>query len=659
VLIGTAGHIDHGKTTLIRALTGVDTDRLPEEKRRGISIELGFAYLPLAPQARAPEVRPSLAFIDVPGHERFVPTMLAGAAGIDFALLVVAADDGPMPQTIEHLAILDLLGVRRGAIALSKIDRATPEQRANAERALRAALAGSPLADAPIFPVSAPSGEGIAALREHLLAVAATDLPPTRQPAFRLAVDRCFSLPGAGAVVTGTILGGQVAVGDVLHIAKKSADCRRQVRVRSLHANNRSAEVAERGTRCALNLVGISHHDADRGDWLVSPALGGPLAPPSTRLDVRLRMLPDAAPRLQPGVDLHLHHGARHVMARLVPLDPAAGFCQLVCREPLLACRGDRLILRDASAQRTLAGAFVLDPQAPARHRRRPERLQQLAALAEDDAAARLAALIAASPGGVDLARLALSNNVEIAAPAGAVIVDANSPIAFTPGRYAALFATIEEKLAAYHAQHPDELGLERERLRRISAPQLDARVFAALLALRKAEGGIEQNGSAWRLPTHRVELSAAERQRAERILPLLLASPYDPPWTRDLAAHEGIEEMAMRQLLRKLAAQGEVFQVVRDLFYHRQAIARLVGIVRELALADSTAGPLDGAAIGSGGSAAPVKGAALRDRIGLGRKRAIQILEFFDRVGFTRRVGSGQQQAHTLRGEAPVEAAA
>ena len=653
MLIGTAGHIDHGKTTLIRALTGVNTDRLPEEQRRGISIDLGFAYLPV-------EEGEVLGFIDVPGHEKFVPTMLAGAAGIDFALLVIAADDGPMPQTREHLDILKLLGVTRGAVALTKIDRATPEQRALAEGAIQQLLHGTPLADAPVFPVAAPQGEGIAALRDALRAATRDAQQPATEPYFRLAIDRSFSLSGAGTVVTGTVMAGAVRVGDTLRlqslvprgfssVTKNNGQRHFEVRVRSLHANNRAAEQGRRGMRCAINLVGIgtalSHHDIERGDWLVSPALDQA----STCLDLALQPLPGSEKLLRPGIELHLHHGAQHAMGKLVPLDKERGWFQLVSRTPLLACHGDRLIVRDASGRQTLAGARVLDPVGPARHRARPERLAQLTALAEANPAARLARLIDASPSGVVLADFVRAANAA-PPPTDAVAVGGGL---FAPTHAAALNRRLVDALAGYHERHPDELGLERERLRRIAMPRLDPRPFAAWLDRALTEGTLVRTGNAWHLPAHRVELSGSEQALAARVMPALRESRFEPPWVRDLAAGEGVDEAAMRALLRKLAAQGEVFQVVRDLFYHRAVVGELGTLVGELAEVGARA--LARAGAGADAERQPVKAAALRDVTGLGRKRAIQILEFFDRVGYTRRIGSGQQQAHALRGEPPV----
>jgi len=282
MIIGTAGHIDHGKTTLVKALTGVDGDRLKEEKARGMTIDLGFAYLPT-------EAGPVLGFIDVPGHERFVHTMLAGAGGIDFALLVVAADDGIKPQTLEHLAILDLLGIKRGLVALTKTDIVPPDRLAVVTSAIRAAVAGTALGGADILPVSAVTGEGVDELRARLTAEAALTVDRAHEARFRLAIDRVFTLSGVGVVVTGTVLSGSVHVGDWELISPSGLSAR----VRSLHTQNKPAEIGQAGDRCALNLVGqgISKEAIRRGDMVVDPELHAP----TDRIDARLRLLPNAA----------------------------------------------------------------------------------------------------------------------------------------------------------------------------------------------------------------------------------------------------------------------------------------------------------------------------------------------------------------------------
>src|SRR5262245_27327937 len=338
MIVGTAGHIDHGKTTLVKALTGVDTDRLKEEKARGISIELGYAYLPL-------ESGDVLGFVDVPGHERFIHHMLAGATGIDFALLVIAADDGIMPQTLEHVDILDLLGVSRGAVALTKIDRAEAGRSEEVAAAITELLAKTSLAGAPVFKVSAVSGEGMPNLLDHLRAEAAAFTRRAEQGMFRLGVDRCFTLAGAGTVVTGTVFAGSARVGDELMVSPSG----RKVRVRGIHAQNRAAQEARAGDRCALNLAGVAKDEVARGVWIVSPALHAP----SARFDAKIRLLPGASRALKHWAPVHLHLGAAHLTARVAVLDaeevPPGGsaLVQVVLEEPHCACHGDVFIVRN------------------------------------------------------------------------------------------------------------------------------------------------------------------------------------------------------------------------------------------------------------------------------------------------------------------------
>ena len=371
MIIGTAGHIDHGKTTLVKALTGVDCDRLKEEKARGITLDLGYAYTPLPAGG-------TLGFIDVPGHEKLIHNMLAGATGIDFALLVIAADDGPMPQTREHLDIVELLGIRQGAVALTKIDAVSPERLAQAKAEIADLLAGTALAEAPLFPVAAVTGQGIAALRAHLDRMAAEIGERTRQGGFRLAIDRCFTLSGAGTVVTGTAFSGMVKAGDPLLLSPPG----KTVRVRSLRVQDTAAESGHAGQRIALALAGIEKSEIDRGMWLLAPVLHAP----TRRFDATLRVLPGQPP-LKHWTQVHLHLGAEDVPARIALLGadeiPPGGehWAQITLERDIGALAGDRFILRDAAARHTIGGGRVLDPFPPSRHRRRPDRLALLADL--------------------------------------------------------------------------------------------------------------------------------------------------------------------------------------------------------------------------------------------------------------------------------------
>ncbi len=619
MIVGTAGHIDHGKTSLVRALTGVDTDRLKEEKARGISIELGYAY---TDDGR-------LGFVDVPGHERFIPTMLAGATGIDFALLVVAADDGVMPQTVEHLEILDLLGVAQGAVALTKTDRVDAARLAEAEREVEALLAPTRLAGAPVFPVSPVTGAGLEALRAHLQDAAAAWRRPVREEHFRLAVDRSFALQGVGTVVTGTVFAGEVRVGDDLAVSPAGG----LVRVRGIRAQNRKAEAGRRGERCAIALAGVARDEVARGDWLVAPFLHAP----TSRFDLRLRLLAREAKPLVHGAPVHVHLGAAHRLGRVAllqgeRLEPGGEMpAQVVLDEPIACAAGDICVLRDAAATRTLGGGPVLDPWGPSRYRRSPERLAALAALALPDEGEALTAVVAASATGVDLAAFARGRNRRLdslALPAEGRRVGERC---FAAGVWEALRERLIAGLAAFHEKTPDEAGLHTVRLRPMLFPQHGPEVTVALVDELVAEGKLARSGPWIHLPEHRVRLTAAEEKLAAR-LRARMAGAAAPLWVRDLAGEMEGDEAELRRLMQRLMKLGELLQVVRDLYITPELAVGYARIVARLEAEE-------------GGALA----ARFRDETGLGRKRAIQVLEFFDRVGYTRRAG----ERHRLRGGA------
>ncbi|MFM0365143.1 selenocysteine-specific translation elongation factor [Paraburkholderia sediminicola] len=620
MIVGTAGHIDHGKTSLVRALSGVDTDRLKEEKARGISIELGYAYVPL-------ENGDVLGLIDVPGHEKLVHTMTAGASGIDFALLVIAADDGVMPQTREHLAIVELLGIKRGAIALTKIDRVDAERLQQVHDEVATFLSGSVLQDAPVFDTCATREDdfGVAALKAHLHAAAVAWRMRRDDGLFRLAVDRVFTLSGQGTIVTGTVVSGSVAVGDTMLLAPKN----QPARVRSIHAQNRPAETGRAGERCALNLAGIEKSAIDRGDWIVDPLLWQA----SERIDVMLTLLADVPLTLEHWAPLHVHLGTQHQVAHVALLDGetlGAGQrarVQLVFERPVCALPGDRFVVRNAQANRTVGGGHVLDPFAPSRKRRSVERLAWLDAIQVMLDTGALDSLLARAPHGLSrslLERLTGMQAAVLALPSDTRVVElpgGNDALLIADASWRALNARLTTTLTQYHERSPDELGPDVSRLRRIAAPLVDDALWRALVDDAAARGEIVRRGPWLHLPDHAVTLDDADRVLAAALLPALKAGRFDPPWVRDLANAHGVSEDRVRQLLRKLARQGELFQVVRDLFYHHE-------VIRELALIAGSEAQKN---------AGTVAAAPFRDVTGLGRKRAIQLLEFFDRVGYTR----------------------
>ena len=639
MIVGTAGHIDHGKTTLVRALTGVDTDRLEEEKVRGISIELGYAYVPIESATIRNEGLAGddmLGFVDVPGHERLIHTMAAGASGIDFALLVIAADDGVMPQTREHLAILGLLGVTRGAIALTKADRVDPVRLSEVLAEVSAALAATALRDAPIFPVDArQAGDSrIVALRDYLHATAAT-MPARRDDGlFRLAVDRVFTLPGHGTMVTGTVFSGKVDTGDAVTLMP--AD--RPVRVRSIHAQNRPAESGRAGQRCALNLAGVATQDIGRGDWIADPRL---LAP-SQRIDVSLQLLDDADIHLSQWSPLHVHIGTAHSITNVVPLDGEdfttgqTGRAQFVFAAPMCAVPGDRFIVRNAQATRTVGGGVVLDPYAPSRRRRSPQRLAYLTSIESLLADGDIAPLLRHAPYGArtsELTRLTGAPHERLTIPSEAMTVDCaldgGDRVVILRSHWQALRERVIEALREFHSHSPDEPGPDSARLRRIATPELADALWRALIGELTRDGSVRRNTAWLHLPGHSLTLSEGDEALAQRLLPLIAGGRFDPPWVRDLGRSVREEEDRVRRVLNNLVRQGRLFQVVKDLFYAEPAMRELADVINSLA-----------------SEAGGVEAARFRDAIGVGRKRAIQILEFFDRLGYTRRVRS----AHVLR---------
>ncbi|WP_213190842.1 selenocysteine-specific translation elongation factor [Citrobacter freundii] len=606
MIIATAGHVDHGKTTLLQAITGVNADRLPEEKKRGMTIDLGYAYWP-QPDGRI------LGFIDVPGHEKFLSNMLAGVGGIDHALLVVACDDGVMAQTREHLQILQLTGNPQITVALTKADRVDEARIEEVRAEIQAALGNYGFAESVLFVTAASEGRGIEELREHLLQL--TSREHARDHSFRLAIDRAFTVKGAGLVVTGTALSGEVNVGDTLWLTGVN----KPMRVRSLHAQNQATDRAQAGQRIALNIAGDAQkEELNRGDWLLADA------PPEafTRVIVSLE---HAAPLMQ-WQPLHIHHAASHVTGRISLLEGT--LAELVFDTPLWLADNDRLVLRDISARTTLAGARVVTLNPPRRGKRKPEYLQWLSALenAQSDGDALALHL---TRGAVNIPDFAWARQLN-----GNGMRPLIEQHGFIQAGYSLLDATVAARwqrkildtLATYHDQHRDEPGPGRERLSRMALPMEDEALVLLLIEKMRESGVIHSHHGWLHLPDHKAGFSDEQQAIWQKAEPLFGDEPW---WVRDLAKQTGTDEQMMRVVLRQAAQQGIITAIVKDRYYRNDRIVAFANMIREL---DQERGS--------------TCAADFRDRLNIGRKLAIQILEYFDRIGFTRRRGND----HLLR---------
>jgi selenocysteine-specific elongation factor len=621
LIIGTAGHIDHGKTSLVRALTGQDTDRLKEEKERGISIDLGFAYLDAPGGERA-------GIVDVPGHERFIRNMLAGAHGIDLVLFTVAADDGVMPQTEEHLDILHLLGVRRGIFVLTKTDLVDAARVAAVREEIEILAVDTTLEGAPIVPVSTATGAGLDALRAEIAAQLAVPRGAPPPGWFRLPVDRAFVMRGHGTVVTGTAVAGSVCEGDTVRVLPGGETAR----VRSLEVHGVPVPRAEHGQRVAMNLAGVERSALGRGHVVCHERL--------TRLTQRLDAWVEVRPAAKRAVPSHarvrFHLGTAEVMAKLVVLGGpdeiaprARGWAQLALREPVLALRGDRFILRDETARRTLGGGQVVNPFAD-RHRRAetelPVRLEMLRGA--DASQAALAFLRLTPDFASDRATVAQALNLgedEVAAALADVadVVPILDDAYTTRDQWARLEATVGERVAAFHQAEPLAPGVEMESLRTQLPWDVPPKVFRWAIDRLVAAKRLARDDSIVRAPGHRVALGAEARTLGARVEQLLAEGRFTPPDLRQLEEATGVAWKRLVDLLAVLETEGKVARIAPDLYFARPAAEEAKARIRAHCQAHGE-----------------ITAATFRDLIGASRKFAIAFLDWCDRTGVTVRVG-------------------
>jgi len=623
VIVGTAGHIDHGKSALVEALTGTNPDRLEEEKRRGITIDLGFAFLKLG------DVR--LGLVDVPGHERFVRNMLAGVGGIDLVLLVVAADESIKPQTREHFDICRLLAIPRGVIALTKSDLVDPDILDLVRLEVEEYVRGSFLESAPTVPVSARTGQGLEQLKQELLRVSSQVPGKDSSRYFRLPIDRAFAMKGFGTVVTGTLVSGQVKPEDEVELFPG----RRRVRVRGVQTGGRSIDRAVAGQRTAVNLAGIELAEVERGMVLASPGR----FEPTRRLDARVMLLPSARV-LKHRTRVHFHQGTSVTVAEVILLDRAqlapgqSAFAQLRLDDPVLALPGDRFILRQFSPVITIGGGVVLDALA-SRHRQRDQHvIPYLATVERGSREEILRAMASASPRGLDLAEIVARSSwleAEVRetaaklAQAGTLRVVGQQPLVVaSAGSLENCIERMRTEVEKFHRANPLVEGIPKEDLRARAAAEVRPELFRAALEQMVANGSIVISGDIIKRAGRQITFLPEEAQAKEQIAQEFSRAGLAVPSTKEVLAKLPVEAKRAQRLLQLLLREQVLVKVTEDLVFHHTAMARL----REL-LADYKK---------RNGERLPI--AAFKELTGITRKYAIPLLEYLDRERVTRRVG-------------------
>ncbi len=608
MIVTLAGHVDHGKTSIVRALTGVDTDRLAEEKRRGLTIDLGFAYTDLGGRR--------VGFVDVPGHHRFVHNMVAGIAGRQYALLVIAADDGVMPQSREHLQILRLLGLRYGVVALNKVDRVPAERTAEVRCQIAALVDGSFLATAEIVDVSCETGTGIDDLRDELEQAARLDPGTGRNARFRLAIDRAFTVRGSGVVVTGTVVDGTTAID-----ARLVTSSGTPVRVRGIHVQDEPSATATTGDRAAINIVGADLDEVGRGHWLLERTTREPV----DGFAARLAVLDDFPRRARHNAPIHAYHATSHTQARILliegaPIEPGGtAICDVVCEEPLHVKVGDRFVLRDHDLERTLGGGRVLELGVPPSRRRNEARRRRLASVRPDDVAGSLTSLARQFPLSVEQFachwNLAVDKVERLAGDAGLQRIDGHL---LHPDLVTTATRLVHDKLAEHHREHPDSPGLSADEIcTGNSAKRLAQRL---VLAAQVEAGVLRVDSGRYAQTTHRAVVPEQVQRLFDSIETWLDST--QPPSLGDLAKRLRRPFPAFEREMRALPAFHLAVRVSDTRYYLPARLAELAEAAVRLHAQE------------------PFTVRDFRDATGVGRNVVIEVLEHFDAAGFTKRVG-------------------
>lgn len=627
MIIATAGHVDHGKTELVKALTGIDTDRLLEEKARGLSVDLGFAYHTLPDNT-------ILGFVDVPGHDNFIRNMLAGVAGIDLGLLVVAADDGVMPQTREHLAILSLMEIRQYIVALTKIDRVSSGRVYDVADQVDRLLTAQGHEGVTIYPVCAPENQGIGELMKALKSrVKAASAAWTAEHHFRMSIDRVFTLKGVGLVVTGMVFSGAVRKGESMTLSTDGS----QVRVRGIRAHNTASNGAKAGERCAINIAGrgLNKEVVRRGNWLMHPSLYAP----TRRIDVEVKVLASETGPLKHWTPTHLHIGADHLSARVAVLSGGAipaggqGLAQLVVSRDAFAVHGDTFVLRDQSAQRTIAGGRVIDPFSPKRGRARPARIAALNAMQHRNVTDALRALTDGSETGVLLTPFSVAYNLP--APRLDMLIERLSlrrvgqqskQRVFCETQWHRLGAKVVGAVKGFHRSKPMSPGASVKDIQLALSPHIETSILEVLLGTLVEEQRLNSRGTRFHLPSHSIRISVRDQQLLDRVAPKLAPRSGTPLSLHQAAADLKVDLKTLEMALKTASRLGKMVLIGKNRYAPTHFVAKL-GVVAERLAANS--------------ADRCFTTAEYRKQTTLGRNFVIDVLEYFDQIGFTERNGN------------------
>jgi selenocysteine-specific elongation factor len=625
IILGTAGHVDHGKTSLVKALTGIDTDRLKEEKERGITIELGFASLAL-PHGRI------LGLVDVPGHERFIRNMVAGAGGIDLVVMVIAADEGVMPQTREHLHICSLLGIKKGLIALAKTDLVEETWLELVTDDIREFLKGTFLESAPIVPVSAVTGKGLPELLQAIEEIASQIEADADSGICRLPVDRVFVMKGFGTVVTGTLLSGKLRVGEGLAILPG----RWAAKVRGLQVHNRQVEEAEAGQRTAVNLQGVEKALILRGNVLAHPSELGP----SRRLDVACEYLAGNGKKLKNRTLVRMHVGTSETMARVIFLDRdelepgETAYAQLILETPAVVMAKDRFVLRSYSPMTTVGGGVILDPQAVKHKRHADKILHDFYTLHEGSDGERTAVIVErAGLAGITIGQLTARTGIhqemlkkilaELFSGKQAVLLDKEETRVVASSVYKNIQDRIVKETKGYHEKFPLKEGLRKEELKTTLGPYVGAKLFNMAAKELEKNGLLIIDRENVRLAGHSVDLQGELSELREKIARTYLQAGLMPPTTKEVTAKFADRKSQADTVISVMLKEGVLVKISEDLFFHRDVLQKLRNDYKNLLVREGKGTP-----------------AGFKELTGLSRKFVIPLMEYFDMTKLTIRAG-------------------